>query len=434
MSDEMRPGLPPLDDRAGAATVMFFLLCLALVGGFGYWAWKGTLDIVSVAAGEVTPSSQIQSVQHLEGGIVREIAVAEGAEVKAGQPLITLEQVRSGADRDEVQLRVSSLAIDIARLVAEAEGRKAPQFSAPSHQAHPALIERAMTLFKTRRQGLDARLAGQHELIKQRAQEIKELKVRLAGNRKSLKLASDQVKLSEELLKENLTVEFKHLELVRQQRQLLNQIESDKAALPRAEAALKEARHGITALTRAFQADAREELKEAERSRAELSQRLVKFEDSLSRTVLRAPMDGIVKTVHVKTIGGVVKPGDTVVDLVPLDDRLIVEAQLPVQDIGYVSKGQAAVIKLNSPDLARFGGLDGRVSHISPDKLVRDDGLPYYRVRIETDKDYFEKGQEQYRLFPGTQVLASIQTGHRTVIEYLLDPFLSSMGDALRER
>lgn len=427
-------GLPPLDDRVGASTVLFFVLCLGLVGGFGAWAWRGTLDIVSVAAGEVTPSSQIQSVQHLEGGIVRDISVAEGAEVKAEQPLVVLENVRSGADRDEVQLRVDALAIDIARLEAEAEGREVLAFPRDVAAAHPALVTRAETLFKTRLQGLEARLAGQRELIKQRAQEIKELEVRLAGNRKSLKLATDQVKLSADLLKENLTVEFKHLELVRQRRDLLNRIESDKAALPRADAALKEARFGITAITRAFQAEAREKLKETERSRAELSQRLLKFEDSLSRTVLRAPMDGIVKTIHVQTIGGVVKPGATVVDLVPLDDRLIIEAQLPVQDIGYVRQGQPAVIKLNSPDLARFGGLDGTVTHISPDKLVRDDGLPYFRVRIETEKDFFQKGKERYRLFPGTQVLASIQTGQRTVLEYLLDPFLSSMGDALRER
>ena len=166
----------------------------------------------------------------------------------------------------------------------------------------------------------------------------------------------------------------------------------------------------------------------------ELSQRIRKFEDSLKRTVVRAPVDGVVKEVLVSTVGGVLQPGDTVAELVPVGDRLIVEAELPIQDIGYVQVGQHAIIKLNSPDLVRFGKLDGTVVRISPDKLVRDDGQPYYRVRIDTERNYFERDNLRYELFPGTQVVASIQTGKRTVVEYLLDPFIGSISEAMRER
>ncbi len=424
----------PLNEKTGIPVVLFFLLCISLVGGFGTWAWYGKLDIVAVASGEITPSSQTQSVQHLEGGIVSEIKIEEGAEVKTGQSLIVLESVRSGADRDEIEIRVGSLKVDIARLEAEALGKKGPVFTNDLIKAHPDMVISARTLFETKKRRFFAEIGRQKEQIIQRAQEIKEIQARLKNTRYSLKLITDQVKLSEDLLRENLTVEFDHLKLLRDQSNLKSQIDQDAAALPRVRAGLKEAKLGIEQITQAYRAEAREELKEAIRTKEELEQRLKKFEDNFLRSVLRAPMDGIIQTIHVKTIGGVVRAGDTVVDIVPLDDRLIIEAQLPVQDIGYVSLGQEAFIKLNSPELARFGKLDGQVTHISPDKLVRDDGLPYFRIRIETDKDYFEFGEQKYRLFPGTQVIASIRTGERTVLEYLLDPFIGSIGDALRER
>ena len=166
-----------------------------------------------------------------------------------------------------------------------------------------------------------------------------------------------------------------------------------------------------------------------------MSERLKKFEDSLERTVLRAPVPGVVKSIHVSTIGGVVKPGDTVVDIVPGEDKLIVEAQLPTQDIGYVQVGQEAILKLNAPSLQRFGHVMGTVVHISPDKLIREeDGQPYYKVRIEPERTYFLREEQRYDVFPGTQIMASIRTGTRSLIEYLLDPFLGDFQEAMRER
>ena len=159
-----------------------------------------------------------------------------------------------------------------------------------------------------------------------------------------------------------------------------------------------------------------------------------KYEDSFNRTVLRSPVDGTVKALYVFTVGGVVRAGDTVADVVPGEDRLVVEAKLPVQDVGYVHPGQSATVKLASADANRFGNLIGQVVHVSPDALETTDGIPYYRVRIETGRDYFERRSLRYRLVPGVQVLCSIHTGERSVLEYLTDPFLGSMGTALRER
>ena len=149
---------------------------------------------------------------------------------------------------------------------------------------------------------------------------------------------------------------------------------------------------------------------------------------------MRSPVDGTIKTLYVVTVGGVIRPGDTIVDIVPAGDRLIIEAKLPTQDIGYVALGQAAIIKLASSDAMRFGGLKGNVVNISPDTLLTPEGMPYYKVRIETESDHFQRGQLRYNLFPGMQVVASIQTGKRTVLQYILDPLRGAMSDALQER
>jgi len=150
--------------------------------------------------------------------------------------------------------------------------------------------------------------------------------------------------------------------------------------------------------------------------------------------VVRSPVQGIVKTLHVVTIGGVLGPGDKVAEVVPIDDRLIVEAKLKTQDIGYVAVGQQAVVRLASSDAVRFGKLAGAVAEVSPDTLIDDDGRPFYRVRIELPQDHFEKGGQRYALFPGMQVSASIMTGERTVMDYILDPLLYRMSNAFQER
>ncbi|MHA1598186.1 MAG: HlyD family efflux transporter periplasmic adaptor subunit, partial [Alphaproteobacteria bacterium] len=146
------------------------------------------------------------------------------------------------------------------------------------------------------------------------------------------------------------------------------------------------------------------------------------------------PVDGVVKSLYVTTIGGVLKPGQTVADVVPGGDRLIIEAKLETQDIGYVQAGQSVIVKLTSADAMRFGNMEGTVTNVSPDTLVTQDGLSYYKVRIETEKDRFQRGDLQYRLYPGMQVVTNILTGKRTVLEYIAGPLLNSMDEAMTER
>ncbi len=425
----------PLDkDPVGWATHVFFVLCALLCAAFVAWASVGRLDVVSATVGEVIPFSQVKTVQHLEGGIVREILVRVGDTVKQDQPMVVLEATASGADVEELKVRMISLRAEVARLEAEIEGLETPHFAPDLITGHPTLVREAVELLRARRQRLQNEVAGRHEQIAQRRHDIKEIEARIGNQRANLELVQEQITISEKLLRDNLTNRYNHLDLVKEARHLEGRIREDRAALQRARAAVKETEAQLDGIRASFDAEARVELETARRGLEEFTQRMRKFEDSLQRTILRSPVDGVVKALHTVTVGGVVKPGESVADVVPAGDRLIIEAQLPTQDIGYVRVDQKAVVKRASSDAIRFGNLTGRVIHVSPDTFVTDDGRPFYRVRVETERFYFEKGTMKYRLFPGMQVMVSIHTGERTVLEYLLDPFIYSLDAAMRER
>ncbi len=422
------------EDEGERATHVFFGLCAALVVAFFAWSAIGRLDVVSAALGEVIPSSQVKRIQHLEGGIVREILVREGDRVTAEQPIVALEPVASGADVQELKVRTSSLRAEIARLESEAKGLDKPVFPDDLARDYPALVAQATAFFNTRKSRIENQLASQREEIQQQDRMIEEVSARLRNNRQRLKLLDEQIKISEALMKDQLTNRLQHLDLLKEASTLKGKIDEDAAGLQRAMAARKGGENKLKLVRDAFVEKVREDLEEKRRSLDEYANRLRKYEDSLKRTVLRSPVDGIVKTLYVATVGGVVPPGGTVADVVPEGDRLIVEARVPTQEIGYVHSGQEAVVRLASSDAVRFGQLKGEVILVSPDAIQGADRVPYYRVRIATEKDYFERKGARYRLVPGVQVLCSIRTGQRSVLAYLSDPFLRSLSTAMRER
>ena len=429
-----RPKDQPDYEGLDSGSRAFYWVFSTMIILFLIWINIGTLDIVSMTQGEVTPSSQVKSIQHLEGGIVEEILIQEGEKVTKGQELVVLENVGSIADVSELEVRLNSLAIDIVRLEAEAVGAELPVFGAEQNREFGPLVAQAIERFQSRKKTHRSKLNSQRQIIQQRQSEIEEIGARLHSRRSSMKLLNEQIVMSTDLLKDGLTTKYDHLALLQKGSDLNGEIKADEAALQRSKAALAEAESQLENIRSSYMDDVREELDKNRLEYRELSERLKKFKDSLTRTVLRSPVDGVIKTLYVATIGGVVKPGDSVVDIVPGDDRLVIEAKLPTTDIGYVQVGQEAIVKLTSSDAARYGSLDGLVKNVSPDTLVSQDGVPYYKVLIETERSFFQRGQWRYQLYPGMQVMANIRTGERTVFEYLFDPIIAGMGDSLQER
>ncbi len=422
----------------------FLMAGLGLIAALVLWAVLAPLDVVSNAQGEVVPATRIKAVQHLEGGIVSEILVEEGALVKKGQPLIRLDPVRAQADARELSQRLAGLRFDGLRLTAELEGKPAPEIPPELESAAPDLAAQAREIFETRRKRASHDVATQQNLVAQREGDVRELHLRIANNRKSLDMISSEVQISANMLRSDLTNRMTHLELLRQQQSLRTLIEGDENALPRSEAALAEARERLGSLTETQREQARKDLAQTQQQMDELGQRALKLANIEERTVLRAPVDGIVKTLAVATEGGVIQPGQTVAEIVPLEDRLIIEAQLPIQDISYVHPGQPVRVTLASPEATVFGHLDGRVIRVSPDAVVGASGQggqggnggsrSFYRVRIETRQNRFTVGDWDYRLYPGMQVLCSIRIGSRTVADYLLSPWFRSLRMAFQER
>jgi len=430
-------------DRMDRTTRGFFYLCATFCVSFFIWAAVSPLDIVSDAVGEVVPSSKVKRIQHLEGGIVRKINVREGDRVTEGQPLVDLEATASDSTVAELTVRVTSLKAEVSRLEAESrwfEGDGTDPYSvelrlpAELLEQSPDLADQAAELYSARRDRLVNDINTQKEKVKQRIKDIEEISARIKSQRQNLTYVREQIAISEDLLKDGLTTRYKHLGFLKEESTLVSRIEEDKAALSRSRSTLAAAREQTDQIRNAYLEDVQESLRKSRRELLEFSQRLRKMSDNLNRTVIRSPANGIVKSIYVMGEGEVVQSGVTILDIVPAEDKLVIEAHLALGDIGYVQTGQPATVKLATGDARMFGNIDGIVKHISPDAITSPEEGTYYRVMVETENDRFEKDGRRYQLYPGMRVLVSIKTGERTVLEYLLYPYFDTLYQGLRER
>ncbi|MGD9731316.1 MAG: HlyD family type I secretion periplasmic adaptor subunit [Desulfamplus sp.] len=412
----------------------FLVMAMFTVISLIVWSAYGELDVVSFAPGEVVPSSRVKTIQHLEGGIIREILVKEGEKVKNGQSLVILESTSSNADVAEQTIHLKSLEITIMRLNAEIKGDKNLVIPEEIKKSAPDLARNAVSMFQTRQHRVENQIRVQKELINQYKFQIEEIEARLAGNTSVRNFLEEQVGISQKLLQHNLSNRMNHLDLLKQLADIKGQQRVDQASLKKIAASIKEAESRLALVRNTFIEEAQDELREVQRTAQMIYERLNKNEDSLRRTILRSPVDGTVKSLMFVTIGGIVPPGGAVAEVVPIDDRLIIEARLSVGDIGYVHTGQPVNVRLSSADGARFGHINGEVVHISPDSTILDEGPPFYKIKITTEQDYFGKPEKPYNLFPGMLMQCSIITDKRTVIEYILSPFLLSFETALHER
>ncbi len=425
---------PAPEAHISSITHLFFLLLIVMCLAFGCWAYYAKLDIVSMATGEVVPSGKVKHVQHFEGGIINKILVKEGDVVTADQALVELEQLRSGASLEEIQMRVDALKVDVLRFEALVRDKDKIDIPPDITQNLPLLVKEARHLFRIHKKTLQSTINKLNTIVKQREQRIKAVESRLENKRQRLPLLEEQLSLSEELLADNLTTRYKHLEIMRQTKEIEGGIQNDIALLKEARHALNETREKRNETIFSFKEETTNDLKTVKQELKEFSVRLTKFEDSLKRTIIRSPINGIVKKLYIVTQGGVLRPGDTIVDIVPSEEKLVIEAHLNISDIGYIKKYQPVLLQLPGKDAGKFDKLKGKVFNISPDTFKDAKGQTFYSVRIESEKSYFQTGEQRYQLYPGMVLVAHIHIGQRTVLEYLLDPYINTLGFSLQER
>ena len=406
---------------------------MALLAAFVGWASWAQLDEVAVATAEVVPQGKIKTIQHLEGGIVEEIFVREGDVVKIGDPLVQLDLALGGANKEEIQVRIDALELNKARLTSEASGSELifPQDVA---DRRPDMVSAERRTFLARQAELGQTLEVLKRQIEQRQLEIEEIQATLTGKEASSRSALRQLEQSQRLRKNNLISEFEHLGIVREYETLKGERDSLTASIPRATSALAEARQRLEEVRLKFGREAEEELGKVEAS-LERNRELMRQADSQElRTEIRSPIDGVVKNLGFNTIGGVVRPGDPIMEIVPTGDSLVIEAKLRPVDRGYVEVGQKATVKISTYDYSRYGGLDGDVIQVAPDSSTEEDGTPFFRVIVKTEKTYLGDIPGNFPITPGMEATVDIHTGSKSVVDYLVKPVLKLRHEAFRER
>jgi adhesin transport system membrane fusion protein len=409
-------------------------LIMALIAAFFAWAATVKLDEVSSTPGEVIPIAKVKVVQHLEGGIVERLDVSEGASVKRGQVLMQLALGGAGASREELRVQLDSLLLARARLKAEIDGTT-PDFPEDVAARRPELVLAERASFEARNAEMQGKLGVARQQVTQRALEVKELEARRRGVEANLRLGRERLRLSATLLKDGLTPRMDHLEIQREIESLSGEAKVLEQAVPRAKAALAESKSHLVEVEEGYRRRSIGELSRTELQIARVKEGLTEASDRVERTEIRSPIDGIVKNMRFHTIGGVVRPGEPIMEIVPVGDALVVQARLSPVDRGYVQVGQKAVVKISTYDFVRYGGLDGVVERIAADTNTdQATGQPYYEVIVRTQKTYLGEEAGELPITPGMQATVDIHTGERSVLNYLIKPVLKLRSEAFRER
>ncbi len=397
------------------------------------WANFATLDEVSIATGEVVPAGRIKVVQHLEGGIIQEIYVTEGDTVREGQTLVQLDLASAGTNREELQVRIDSERLVKARLEAEATGAELV-FPEEVAKRRPAIVAAQRQAYEARRRELSSTIQVMREQVKQRELEVEELTARSRAVESNYKLASERLKMSKSLLAEGLTAKMEHLELEAEVENLDGEMKSLRPSLPKVQAAVEEARQRLQETESRFRREAQDQLGKIEENIARVTELLSDATEQGIRAEIKSTINGVVKNMRYNAVGNVVKPGEPIMEIVPTGDQLVVEAKLNPVDRGYVTEGQAATVKISTYDFARYGGLKGQVIRVAPDSSTDEDGAPYFRVVVQTDKNYLGLGEGDLPITPGMQATVDIHTGEKSVMDYLIKPVLKLRHEAFRER
>jgi len=420
-----------------------YQILLWVIFGTASWllAWAYFADIDEITRGEakVIPSGHIQVIQNLEGGIVSDIMVQEGDTVKKGEVLLKIDNQKSVSSYEESQLKYNELHAKSIRLQAEALDEPFTIEKDVEKELGRFIIDER-SLYESHKQELKSEVRVLKEQLSQRDSELQEATSKLKRLKGSYKLMREELKITEPLVRKGLESKVDFLKLKRDVNDLLEKVEAASISLPRMESSVSEIRSKIEQTRLIFKNEAKKELNEVLSEMDRIGQTQSALADQVSRTAVESSVDGVVKQIFVNTVGGVIKPGMDLLEIVPNQDTLIIEAKIKPSDIAFLYPGQKAMVKITAYDFGIYGGLDGEVSRISADTITDRKENSYYLVRIKTDRSYLggAKGDiedsEKKMIIPGMTATVDILTGKKSVLDYLLKPILKAQQNALTER
>ncbi|WP_461517823.1 HlyD family type I secretion periplasmic adaptor subunit [Porticoccus sp.] len=407
----------------------------ALIVVMVIWASLANIDEFTRGEGKIVPSSDIQIVQNLEGGILALLLVAEGDVVDRGQPLLQIDDTIFASTYKERALQAEQLTVKAARLRAEANGTSFDEeLTKLGGSFNKLLIASERALYESRLQEHQSQQEILNQKASQKYQELSSIKVNRNSLSDSYDLLRRELNFTRPLVAEGAVSRVELLRLERQTNDLKGELDRAAIAIPQLESAYSEAKNNVTSHAQTFASESRGELSDVMSELGRIQQSNEALEDRVKRTVVRSPMKGTVKQLKVKTIGGVIQPGMDLVEIVPFDDSLLVDARVLPRDIAFIHPTQHAMVKFTAYDFSIHGGLPAKVVQISPDTIVDEEGVSYYQIRLQTESGHLGKAEEPLPIIPGMTVQVDILTGKKTILDYLLKPILKTKQLAFRER
>jgi adhesin transport system membrane fusion protein len=421
--------------RKGSSIAVILSLVIALLMViFVFWAHFTVLDEVTRGMGQVIPSQKIQTIQNLEGGILQEVTVQENQIVNKGDTLIRIDNALAASQYRDAFTKAAEHEAAIARLNAEIEVKSKLVFPDQLKETDPQILADQQSIFKARQEQLQAELNVLKSQQSQKQQEITEMSSRQKQLERSLELARQQRDIAKPLVDQGIYPRVDFLALERDISSLQGDIDALRLASPRIRQAANEASRRIEQRLAEFKATALDEMHSRRGDLKSLWEIMSAGEDRVTRTDVRSPVRGTIKQINLNTIGGVVRPGESILEIVPLDDTLLVEARIRPADIAFLHPGQKAMIKITAYDFSLFGGLEGVLEAISADTIEEDNGESFFKVKLRTQKNAISYRGEDLPIIPGMTASIDILTGKKSVLAYLLKPILRAKQNALRER
>ena len=410
---------------------LFLYTVLLTVVALLVWAYFASIDEVTRGAGRVIPASQLQRIQSFDGGVVEQIFIREGQIVEAGQVLMQIDPTRFVSDFRENRAQRYALQARAERLRALATGT-AFEPSEELRQEVPDIVMQEREVYESRREELREQENVLNDRIRQRQEELREAQARRDTAQREVNMASQELNLTRPLLASGAVSEVEVLRLERDVSSATGERNQADAAVSRLEAGVEEAEGQLLELGAERRSEWRNDLAQTLGDLNALQQSGTGLQDRVRLTEIRSPVDGIVQRIHINTIGGVAQPGEEVVEIVPTDDQLLVEARIAPQDIAFLHPGQPATIKLTAYDYAIYGGLQAELERISADTITDDDGNTFYQVRVRSLEN--ENVADKLQVIPGMTAQVDIVTGKRTVMQFMLKPVLRAWRDSMGER
>lgn len=420
-----------LEQQSSKSHIVVWIACIGILWLI-VWSSFAQIDERTRGSGKVIPSQKIQTIQNLEGGIVSEVFVQEGEHVKKGQPLMKIQDVGFTGSYNEKQLKINELQAKSYRLNAEASGQGfyVPRTDSPSMSQ---LVSQEANLHMSQQSQLSNAVAIIDAQISQKEKELMENRAKREELKNALDLIEKEIAITEPLTKNMVVSEVQFLQMKRQAAMIQGDFKATAHSIARIQENIGELRKRRMEIVYEFRNKAKQELNSVTAEIQQIKESESVLADRVDRTIVRSPVNGTINQILINTIGGVVKPGMDMLEIVPDDDMLMVEVKIKPSDIAYIYPGQSANVKFTAYDFSIYGGLKGKVKHVSANTITDEKDNSYYLVRIATDKNFLLKDGKKLEIMSGMTVDVDILTGKKTVMDFILKPILKVKQNALGE-